>query len=87
MENGILEVTTGAAITEDSPPPQPCPHFVTMATQSVSPRSLSLKKQKELLLLQLENDCVKLEHDRVKYEKELEFKQDLERAKIKLQQE
>jgi hypothetical protein len=45
-----------------------------MAAPSVSP-SILFEQQKELLLLQL------------KYEKELQFKQDLERAKIKLQQE
>lgn len=76
MESGILEVTTGAASAEDSP----FPRNVTMTTQLVSPSSLLFEQQKELLLLQLE-------HDRVKYEKELAFKQEMERAKIKLQQE
>ena len=76
MESGILEDTTGAASAEDSPSPR----YVTITAPSVSPSSLLFEQQKELLLLQLE-------HDRVKYEKEVEFKQDMERAKIKLQQE
>ena len=72
MESVILEVTTGASSAEDSPSPR----FVTMAAPTVRPSGLSFE-QKERLLLQLE-------HDHVKYEKELAFKQDLERAKIKL---
>ena len=94
MESGILEVTTGPASAEDLS----SPHNVTMDIPSVSPSSLLFEQQKELLLLQLEHDREKrehdrqhdrekLEHDRVKYEKELAFKQDMERAKIKLQQE
>ena len=87
MESGILEVTTGPASAESLS----SPHNVTMAIPSVSPSSLLFEQQKELLLLQLEHDrqsnSEKLEHDRVKYEKELAFKQDMERAKIKLQQE
>jgi hypothetical protein len=69
MERGILDVTTGAASAEDSPSPR----YVTITAPSVSPSSLLFEQQKELLLLQIE-------HDRVKYEKELEFKQDMERA-------
>ena len=71
MEGGILVGTTAAASAEDSSPP-PAP--------SVSPSSLPFEQQKELLLLQLEHDRVKLEYDCVKYEKELEFNQDLECA-------
>ncbi|XP_055721489.1 uncharacterized protein LOC129813225 [Salvelinus fontinalis] len=82
MESGVLEVTTGPASAEES-----SPRNVTMAIPSVSPSSLLFEQQKELLLLQLEHDREKLNHDRVKYEKELAFKQDMEMAKIKLQQE
>ena len=61
-----------------------------MAIPSVSPSSLLFEQQKELLLLQLAHDRQhereKREHDRVKFEKELAFKQDMERAKFKLQQ-
>ncbi|XP_055788765.1 uncharacterized protein LOC129861392 [Salvelinus fontinalis] len=86
MESGVLEVTTGPASAEES-----SPRNVTMAIPSVSPSSLLFEQQKELLLLQLEHDRQhdreKLNHDRVKYERELAFKQDMEMAKIKLQQE
>ena len=48
------------------------PHNVTMAIPSVSPSSLLFEQQKELLLLQLEHDREKREHDRQNDREKLE---------------
>uniref|UniRef100_A0A8L0DMS3 ribonuclease H n=1 Tax=Oncorhynchus mykiss TaxID=8022 RepID=A0A8L0DMS3_ONCMY len=101
MESGILEVTTEPASTESLSSPHNV--TMAIPSVSPSSLLFEQQKELLLLQLEhdrqsnreklehdrekLEHDREKLEHDRVKYEKELAFKQDMERAKIKLQQE